>query len=164
MDQIRIIATGGTFDKQYDEISGELTFTQSHLPQIMKQIRCSADYDITFLPLKDSLYMDDSDRKRLYQTSLEAPESRIIIIHGTDTMTLSAEYLNSRQLKGKSIVFTGAMVPYTVSGSDALFNLGTAFSAVQLLDEGIYICMNGNLFESGKVRKNRSLGLFEPLA
>lgn len=161
MEKILIVATGGTFDKQYDEIAGELNFSNSHLPMIMKQVRCTVEYRITYLTLKDSLFMDDGDRQRLFDTCVKAAEQRIVVVHGTDTMTVSAGFLDHPPLHEKTIVFTGAMVPYTVSGSDALFNLGSAFTAVQLLDSGVYVCMNGKLFSSSSVRKNRSRGVFE---
>lgn len=160
-DRLRIIATGGTFDKQYDEIRGELGFSRSHLDEIMEQVRCTLPFEITYLPLKDSLFMDDRDREALYQVCRRAEEDRLIVIHGTDTMTVSSAYLGERGLTDRHIVFTGAMVPYTVTGSDALFNLGAAVAFVQTEAAGIWICMNGQAFDWRNVEKNRSRGIFE---
>ncbi len=159
---IHIIATGGTFDKKYDEIEGALTFKTSHLPEIMKVVRCTLKYELTFLPLKDSLYMDDTDRLSILNACRESPASQIIIIHGTDTMVKTGEFLGTAGLE-KTVVLTGAMVPYSVSGSDAIFNLGTAIGYVQEKSAGVYICMNGHCFPWTDVTKNREKGVFELL-
>ncbi|MDC7246107.1 MAG: asparaginase domain-containing protein [Sphaerochaetaceae bacterium] len=161
-NSIHIIATGGTFDKIYDELKGELTFKNSHLPEIMKRVRCTVDYELTFLPLKDSLLMDDDDRSKILESCRNSSAEQIIIIHGTDSMDLTAKTLGSAFLN-KTIVLTGAMVPYSVSGSDAIFNLGTAVSYVQTQKVGVYISMNGRCFTWDNVRKNRKLGIFEQL-
>ncbi|HOV63691.1 MAG TPA: asparaginase domain-containing protein [Spirochaetia bacterium] len=159
--EIRIIITGGTFDKQYDEIKGQLTFNDTHLPEIIKQVRCSVPIQLELNQLIDSLDMQEENRLRILDSCQKAPEDYIVITHGTDTMTETARVLGKAKL-GKHIVLTGAMVPYSVSGSDALFNLGTAIMAVQLVAPGVYICMNGRCFPWDNVRKNRERGIFEP--
>lgn len=156
---IRIIITGGTFDKKYDEIKGELTFRESHLPHILKQVRCTAPYQLEINQLKDSLEMKEACRQSILESCRRAPEDRILITHGTDTMQQTAAVLGESSLK-KTVVLTGAMVPYSVSGSDALFNLGFAFSAVQLLPAGVYIAMNGRIFCWDDVTKDREQGIF----
>lgn len=162
MDKIRILLTGGTFEKQYDEIQGALTFKKSALPEILKIIRCTAPCEVEEVTLIDSLDMNEDDRTAIVDACRKSSEKRIIIIHGTDTMTNTAERL-SGEIKGKRIVLTGAMVPYSIKDSDALFNLGTAFHAVGCGGDGVFIAMNGRLFEAGKVKKNRETGLFEDL-
>lgn len=159
-DNIRVIVTGGTFDKYYDEIKGELTFRESHLPEILKRARVTLPVAIELNQLIDSLQMQDENRASVLEACRNAVESRIVITHGTDTMTTTAALLGAARL-GKTIVLTGAMVPYRVENSDALFNFGTAFAAVQLLPPGVYIAMNGRVFAQDGVRKNRELGLFE---
>ncbi len=159
-DPIRVIVTGGTFDKHYDEIRGELTFKESHLPQILKLARVTCPVEIEQNQLIDSIHMQDANRKSILEACLRAPEKRIIITHGTDTMTATASILGPEAL-AKTIVLTGAMIPYQIQGSDALFNFGTAFSAVQLLPEGVWIVMNGRIFRWDEVRKNRELGAFQ---
>lgn len=159
-DMIHIIATGGTFDKKYDEIEGALTFKTSHLPEIMKIVRCTLKYKLTFLPLKDSLFMDDSDRSMILHACRESTAKRIIIIHGTDTMEITGRYIGSTDLK-KTIILTGAMVPYSVSSSDAVFNLGTAIGYVEEKPLGVYISMNGRCFDWDNVHKNKEKGVFE---
>lgn len=159
-DNIRVIVTGGTFDKYYDEIKGELTFRESHLPEILKRARVTLPVAIELNQLIDSLQMQDANRASVLEACRRAPETKIVITHGTDTMTTTANLLADAHL-GKTIVLTGAMVPYRVENSDALFNFGTAFAAVQLLPHGIYIAMNGRVFPQDKVRKNRERGLFE---
>jgi L-asparaginase len=160
MDKIRIIITGGTFDKHYDELSGALTFKDSHLPEILQYSRCTLPVELEINQLKDSLDMGDEDRDSIVQSCLNCPEDRIVIIHGTDTMTLTAEKL-AAEIKNKTIILTGAMIPYSISKSDALFNFGCALNAVQMASSGIYLAMNGRLFEAGKVQKNREKGIFE---
>jgi L-asparaginase len=157
---IRIIITGGTFDKHYDEIKGQLTFNDSHLPEIIKQVRCSVPITLELNQLIDSLDMQEENRLRVLDSCRKAPEDFIIITHGTDTMAETARVLGVAGL-GKHIVLTGAMVPYSVSGSDALFNLGTAVMAVQLVEPGVYICMSGRCFPWSNVKKNRERGVFE---
>jgi L-asparaginase len=162
-DSIRIIVTGGTFDKHYDEIRGELTFKESHLPEILKLTRVTVPVEIEQDQLIDSLQMQDANRRSVLEACARAPETRIVITHGTDTMTETARVLGPAGL-GKTIVLTGAMIPYKIQGSDALFNFGTAFTAVQLLPPGVWIVMNGRVFSWDKVRKNKALGVFEELA
>jgi L-asparaginase len=157
---IRVIVTGGTFDKAYDAIKGELTFQESHLPEILERIRVTVPVEIELNQLIDSLQMQDENRRSVLVACQRAVEERIVITHGTDTMDQTARLLGPSGL-GKTIVLTGAMVPYQVQGSDALFNFGTAFAAVQLLPAGVYVAMNGRVFEWDKVRKDRSIGIFE---
>jgi len=157
---IRIIITGGTFDKHYDEIRGSLTFKDSHLPEILKFVRCSVPIELELNQLIDSLDMHTSNRLRVLESCRGAKEERIVITHGTDTMVETAAVLGEAQLP-KTIVLTGAMVPYIFSNSDAVFNLGCAITAVQVLPQGVYIAMNGRIFGWDKVRKNKELGVFE---
>ena len=158
---IRIIITGGTFDKQYDEIRGSLTFKDSHLPEILKFVRCSVPIELELNQLIDSLDMHTSNRLKVLESCRRAAEERIVITHGTDTMVETAAVLGEAGL-AKTIVLTGAMVPYVFSNSDAVFNLGCAVTAVQLLPHGVFIAMNGRVFAWDKVRKNKEVGLFEP--
>ncbi|MCK5902540.1 MAG: asparaginase [Cocleimonas sp.] len=159
---IRLLVTGGTLDKQYNELSGELIFAETQLPKMLKQARCHANIQIETCPMKDSLAMNDSDREHLAQVCLKASESQLVITHGTDTMTLTAAHLAS-QLKNKTIVLLGAMIPYPFKDSDSLFNLGSAISAVQCLPPNIYITMNGKIFRWDHVVKNRKMGCFEAI-
>ena len=159
---IRIIITGGTFDKQYDEIRGSLTFKDSHLPEILKFVRCSVPIELELNQLIDSLDMHTSNRLKVLESCRRASEDQIVITHGTDTMVETAAVLGEAGL-AKTIVLTGAMVPYVFSSSDAVFNLGCAVTAVQLRPHGVFISMNGRVFAWDKVRKNRELGVFEPL-
>ena len=161
-EAIRIIITGGTFDKHYDEIHGELTFKDSHLPEIIRQVRTTIPVNLETNQLIDSLQMHEENRQRVLEACRNAPESRLVVTHGTDTMTETARVLGEAALD-KTIVLTGAMVPYQISGSDALFNLGTAFAAVQFLPRGVWISMNGRVFAWNKVRKNRAEGVFEEI-
>ena len=164
---LRILITGGTFDKRYDAIRGQLTFADTHLPDIVSQVRCSLPIELEINQLVDSLDMQDDNRQRVLEACRRAPEPFIIITHGTDTMAETAAVLGRAMetgdpaLKGKRIVLTGAMVPYSVSGSDALFNLGSAVAAVQLIPSGVYVVMNGRCFPWHAVRKNRERGVFE---
>ncbi len=157
---IRVIVTGGTFDKHYDELRGELTFKESHLPEILRLTRVTVPVEIELNQLIDSLQMQDENRRSVLDACSRAPESRIVVTHGTDTMAETAAILGPARL-AKTVVLTGAMIPYKVQGSDALFNFGTAFSAVQLLPHGVYIVMNGRVFDWDRVRKNREKGVFE---
>lgn len=155
-----IITTGGTFDKYYDEIKGELTFRESHLPRILKASRCTLAVQVVPVLALDSLYMDDSHREKVAATCSERTERRIIITHGTDTMVHTAEVIAAKRLD-KVVVLTGAMVPYALENSDAVFNLGCAVAAVQLLPVGVYLCMSGKIFPHDAVVKNREIGVFE---
>lgn len=160
---MRIIATGGTFDKQYDELRGELTFKDSHLPAILKQARITAPIVLEINQLIDSLHMQEINRQHILASCRAAPEERIVVIHGTDTMALTARVLGEAQL-AKFVVLTGAMIPYAIQGSDALFNLGYACAAAQLLPHGVYLAMNGQIFAWDNVRKNVQNGVFETIA
>jgi L-asparaginase len=159
-DGLCIITTGGTFDKIYDEIRGELTFRRSHLPKILKAARCAVPISVRRLLAIDSLFMDDTHRKKIADACEKREERRIIVTHGTDTMAQTAQVVALRKLP-KVIVFTGAMVPFALENSDAVFNLGCAITAVQLLEPGVYLCMSGKVFLYDQVRKNTSLGVFE---
>jgi L-asparaginase len=159
---IRIIITGGTFDKRYDELKGVLSFKDSHLPDIIRQVRVTEAVELEINQLVDSLEMDDENRKSILDACRRSKEDRIVITHGTDRMVETARVLGPAKLD-KTIVLTGAMVPYSVSGSDSLFNLGCAFAAVQLLPRGVWVVMNGRAFAWDKVRKNYEKGVFEEL-
>lgn len=171
---LRIIITGGTFDKKYDAIRGQLTFKDTHLPDIIEQVRCSLPIELEINQLVDSLDMRDENRLSVLQACCRAAEDMVVITHGTDTMAETATVLGAAMrdgdaaekaaLAGKKIVLTGAMVPYSVSDSDALFNLGGAVLAVQLVEPGVYIVMNGRCFCWENIRKNRALGVFEGVA
>jgi L-asparaginase len=160
---IRIITTGGTFDKQYNPIEGQLTFIESQLPKILKDSRCTSSIILECPIAVDSIDMDALQRKEIVQSMLSSPENQVIVVHGTDTMTLTAELaLQEKDKTDKhTIVFTGAMVPYSLKDSDAVYNLGCAQIAVQLLSPGIYVCMNGSVFEAGKVYKDKVAGIFK---
>jgi len=157
---LRIIATGGTFDKHYDEIEGKLGFGIGHLPQMIRRARITVPLQLEELPLLDSLDMNDADRQRIVAACLRADEQSIVVVHGTDSMQQTAEVLAAAQLP-KAIVLTGAMIPYEVKNSDALFNFGFACGVAQVLPHGVYIAMNAKIFAWDQVRKNRSAGLFE---
>jgi len=159
---LRIIATGGTFDKHYDEIAGKLTFAASHLPQVIQRARITTEIALEELPLLDSLDMQDIDRRRVLASCTHATEQAIVIIHGTDTMRETAAVLGAAALE-KTIVVTGAMIPYAIANSDALFNFGFACGVAQVLPHGVYVAMNGKIFAWDKVEKNRAAGVFEPL-
>ena len=158
--KIRIIITGGTFDKHYDEIKGNLTFKDTHLPEILKFVRCTVPIELEINQLIDSLDMLIANRMQILESCRRAPESHIVITHGTDTMVETGEVLGKANL-GKTIVLTGAMVPFIFSNSDAVFNLGCAITAVQAKPPGVYIVMNGRVFSWDNVRKNKILGSFE---
>ena len=159
---IRIFVTGGTFDKTYDEIRGALSFTDTHLQEMLTLGRSRVDVTVRTLMMVDSLDMTDSDRELIVRNCVQCPESRIVITHGTDTMVETAAVL-ARNVPGKTIVITGAMVPYAFGSSDGLFNLGSALSFAQVLPPGVYIAMNGQQFPWDRVRKNRDTGVFESL-
>jgi len=159
---IRIFVTGGTFDKTYDEIHGRLSFGDTHLQEMLRLGRARVEASVRTLMMIDSLDMTDADREVIVRNCQQTPETRIVITHGTDTMVETAAAL-ARQVSGKTIVLTGAMIPYAFGSSDGLFNLGSALSFVQTLPEGVYIAMNGQHFAWDNVRKNRETGVFEPL-
>ncbi|MBC3920796.1 asparaginase [Undibacterium sp. CY18W] len=156
---LRIIATGGTFDKHYDELAGKLSFADSHLPEVLQRARLTIPVALEVCMLVDSLDMNDSHRQTVLQACQNSAEDAIVIIHGTDTMRETAEVLGAAKL-GKTIVFTGAMIPYEIANSDAFFNLGFACSAAQLLPAGVHVAMNGKVFAWDNVQKNRSAGVF----
>jgi len=159
---IRIIVTGGTFDKKYDEIEGVLTFKETQLPKILRQVRATIPITCETIQLIDSLHMTDDDRLRVLSACQIALETQILVTHGTDTMVQTARLLGEAQLD-KTIVLTGAMIPYSVFNSDALFNLGCSVGAAQLLPVGVYIVMNGRVFSWDNVHKDRRQGVFETI-
>jgi len=159
---LRIIATGGTFDKHYNELNGTLGFADSHLPAAIARARITVGVALEQLPLLDSLDMVDADRARVLASCQAAAEKAIVIVHGTDTMKETAAVLGPAEL-GKTIVLTGAMIPYEIANSDALFNLGFACAAAQTLPPGVYVAMNGQIFAWDNVQKNRAAGVFQPL-
>lgn len=159
---IRVFVTGGTFDKEYDEIRGALDFGESHLPEMLRRGRCALDLELRTLMMVDSLEMSDQDRELIVRSCQRAPEERVVVTHGTDTMVETARAL-AEGVTGKTVVLTGATVPYAFGSSDGLFNLGSALSFVQALPEGVYIAMNGRYFDWDDVRKNRETGRFERL-
>ena len=161
-EPIRLFVTGGTFDKEYDEIHGQLYFEDTHIPQMLELGRCRLDVHVRTLMMIDSLEMTDADRQLIAHNCAEAPEPHIVITHGTDTMVETARVL-AEHVRDKTIVLTGAMIPIAFGSSDGLFNLGGALTAVQVLSPGVYITMNGRIFRSDDVRKNRDTGVFEPL-
>ena len=160
--RIRILVTGGTFDKEYDELSGRLFFKDTHLPEMLGRGRCMLDLQLETVMMIDSLEMDDAGRERIVDRARNASENAIVISHGTDTMVETARALARAGIGGKTIVLTGAMVPYAFGSSDGLFNLGSALSFVQVLPPGVYVAMNGQHFLWDAVRKNRATGCFEP--
>ena len=157
---IRIFVTGGTFDKEYNELSGELFFKETHLYEMLKLGRCGLVFDISTLMMIDSLEMTDFDRKMILENCIRADENKIVITHGTDTMVETARFL-AGFVKDKTILLTGAMIPYKFGSSDGLFNLGSALAFVQTLPHGVYIAMNGKYFNWDNVRKNKKTGVFE---
>ena len=159
-EPIRIFITGGTFDKEYDELAGRLYFRDSHLPEMLKLGRSNLKVEVRTLMMIDSLEMTDADREIILEQCRNAPEKRIVITHGTDTMVETAQTL-AAGIPDKSIVLTGAMVPYKFGSSDGLFNLGSALAFVQTLPAGVYVAMNGRYFPASSVRKNRQTGTFE---
>ena len=160
MQPIRILVTGGTFDKEYNELTGELSFQQTHTGDMLKLGRCLAPVEVETLMMIDSLQMTDADRALILARCRAVAETRIVITHGTDTMEQTAAVLGPAII-GKTIVLTGAMIPYTFGSSDGLFNLGTALAFVQSLEPGVYVAMNGRCFGWNSVRKNTARGIFE---
>src|SRR5687767_2466278 len=157
---IRIFVTGGTFDKTYDEIGGRLSFRDTHLHEMLRLGRSRVDVSIRTLMMVDSLDMTDADRDVIVRNCVQCNESRILVTHGTDTMVETARAL-AAGIAGKTVVLTGAMIPYAFGSSDGLFNLGSALSFAQVLAPGIYVAMNGQHFAWDRVRKNRETGVFE---
>jgi len=159
---IRILVTGGTFDKEYDELTGRLYFRDTHVQEMLTRGRARLELSVETVMMIDSLEMDDRGRAQIVARCRDAAERAIVITHGTDTMVETARALAAAELEGKTIVLTGAMVPYAFGSSDGLFNLGSALSFVQVLPPGVYIAMNGRHFHWDAVRKNRESGVFEP--
>jgi L-asparaginase len=160
VEPVRIFVTGGTFDKNYNELTGQLFFKDSHLPEMLKLGRSNLDVQVRTLMMIDSLNMTDEDRQIILRQCRRAPESRIVITHGTDTMVETAGVL-ARGISDKTVVLTGAMIPYKFGSSDGLFNLGSALAFAQTLPPGVYVAMNGRYFAWNRVRKNRKTGMFE---
>jgi L-asparaginase len=160
---IRVFATGGTFDKEYDEINGRLFFKNSHVREMLNLARCRLALQVETLMMVDSLDLSEADRELIVERCRTTPEKRIIITHGTDTMELTARALEGAAL-AKVIVLTGAMIPYKFGSSDGLFNLGSALAFAQTLEHGVYVAMNGSCFPATRVRKNRENGFFEEIA
>ncbi len=160
---IRILVTGGTFDKEYDEINARLAFKESHLGEMLRLGRCRLEVRLRTIMMVDSLEMTDADREVIAQNCRQCEESKIVITHGTDTMVETARML-ATAVQGKTIVLTGAMIPYAFGSSDGMFNLGSALSFVQVLPPGVYVAMNGQYLGWDEVRKNRSTGIFERTA
>jgi L-asparaginase len=157
---ITVFVTGGTFDKTYDEIRGQLSFRDTHLNEMLRLGRSHVDVTIRTLMMVDSLDMTASDREVIVRNCAQCAETQIVVTHGTDTMVETAEAI-ARGVAGKTVVLTGAMIPYAFGSSDGLFNLGSALSFAQVLPAGVYIAMNGQHFEWDKVRKNKETGAFE---
>ena len=159
---IKLFVTGGTFDKEYNELDGKLFFKDTHVAEMLKLGRCKVDIDVRTLMLIDSLEMTDEDRQLIVRQCVKTTEDRIVITHGTDTMEDTAGVLGM-SVQGKTIVLTGAMVPYKFGSSDGLFNLGSALAFAQVLPAGVYIAMNGRFFTWDNVKKNKKIGEFENL-
>jgi len=161
---IRIFVTGGTFDKEYNELTGSLFFKDTHLPEMLRLGRSRVEVAIETLMMIDSLEMTAADRARIVGECGRAAEARILVTHGTDTIVDTAAALAAAaSVAGKTIVLTGAMIPYAFGSSDGLFNLGSALSFVQALPAGVYVAMNGRCFDWDRVRKNRGSGTFEDI-
>jgi L-asparaginase len=160
---IRIFVTGGTFDKEYDEIHGRLAFEETHVHEMLRLGRSRVEVSVRTLMMVDSLEMTDEDRAVIVRNCAQCDEDRIVVTHGTDTMVDTAAGLAAAAIAGKTIVLTGAMIPYAFGSSDGLFNLGSALSFAQVLPPGVYVAMNGTAFRWDEVRKNRKTGTFERL-
>lgn len=159
---IRIFVTGGTFDKEYNELNGSLYFKDTHLNEMLKLGRSKVKVEVRTLMMMDSIDMKDTDRELIAQNCLKADEDKIIVTHGTDTMVETAKVI-AEKIKDKTIVLTGAMIPYKFGSSDGLFNLGSAIAFVQTMSKGIYISMNGRIFNWDNCRKNKNIGEFEEI-
>ena len=157
---IKIFATGGTFDKEYNEINGELFFKKTHLAELLDLGRSQLNVKIETLMMVDSLEMTEDSKKYIVEKCKKEKTDRIIITHGTDTMVETAALL-AKSIKDKTIILTGAMIPIKFGSSDGLFNLGSALSFIQVIDSGVYITMNGRYFKWDNVKKNKKLGIFE---
>jgi L-asparaginase len=160
--KIKIIVTGGTFDKEYNELTGELFFNKTHIPEMLKLGRSRLELNILTLMMRDSLHMNDSDIKNILEECQNSEEDKILITHGTDKMVNTAKILG-QSIKNKTVVITGAIIPYAFGSSDGMFNLGSALAFVQTLPNGVYISMNGRIFNWNNARKNRENGNFEEI-
>ena len=157
--KLAILVTGGTFDKEYNKLTGRLHFRRTHLPEMLVLGRCRVKTRVQVVMMKDSLAMNHTGRQKILRSCRNAPESRIVITHGTDTMEKTARFLGP-EIKDKTIVLTGAMIPYRFGSSDGMFNLGTAIAFAQLLPPGVFVAMNGRVFNWNHVTKNRKRGYF----
>ena len=162
---IQVFVTGGTFDKEYNYITGQLYFKDSHLSKMFERGRCILDIDLKTLMMIDSLEMTKADRDIISHNCQRCESEKILITHGTDTMVETAAFLAREAIKGKTIVLTGAMIPYAFgTSSDGFFNLGSALAFVQILEPGVYVVMNGRYFNWNNVRKNQKTGYFEEIS
>jgi L-asparaginase len=159
---IRLLVTGGTFDKEFNEVTGELFFKDTHVREMLRLGRCSLHLEIRTLMMIDSTEMTDADREVIHKSCIESGRGHIVVSHGTDTMSETARYLGER-IRDQTVVLTGAVVPYTFGSSDGLFNLGSALAFAQALPPGVYVAMNGRCFRWDNVRKNKSTARFEQL-
>nr|MEE4267463.1 asparaginase domain-containing protein [Candidatus Krumholzibacteria bacterium] len=159
---VRVFVTGGTFDKEYNERDGSLYFKDTHLRDMLKLARSLVDVEVRTLMMIDSLEMDDEDREVILSQCRKSPQDRIVLTHGTDTMEVTARLLGEN-IQNKTIILTGAMIPFAFGSSDGLFNLGSALAFAQSLPHGVYVAMNGRCFKWDNVRKNRDAGVFEEL-
>ena len=160
--KVKILVTGGTFDKEYNEINGKLYFNKTHVHEILALGRSDVAVEIKTLMMVDSLDMTDQDREVLVKNISSAKEKNIVITHGTDTMVETAKYINKRTIE-KTVVITGALIPYKFGSSDGLFNLGAALAFAQVLKSGVYVAMNGKWFPCDGVEKNKETGKFVKL-
>ncbi len=162
--KIRILITGGTFDKEYDELTGALYFRHTHLPEMLRLGRSKLDVEVQTVCMMDSLEMDFEHRAQVLEACRNSPEGRLLVTHGTDTMVETAAVLaQGLAVADKTVVLTGAMVPFAFGSSDGLFNLGSALSFAQVLPPGVYVAMNGRCFPWHNVRKNKAEGVFEEI-
>ncbi|HTD92189.1 MAG TPA: asparaginase domain-containing protein [Chitinophagaceae bacterium] len=159
---IRIFITGGTFDKEYNELDGQLYFKDTHMSDLLEMGRSRLDIEIRTLMMIDSLEMTAEDRELIVHQCLQCEENQIVITHGTDTMSETAKVL-AKEVKNKTILLTGAMIPIKFGSSDGLFNLGSALAFAQTLPPGVYVAMNGRYFNWDNVRKNKQTGVFEEI-
>jgi len=162
-DTVRVYVTGGTFDKEYDERTGRLFFKDSHLSEMLTLGRSRVPVELRTLMMVDSLEMDDDDRELIINQCRKSETDRIVLTHGTDTLEVTARALGEAQIPDKTIVLTGAMIPFAFGSSDGLFNLGAALAFAQSLPPGVYVAMNGRVFDWDNVRKNKDAGQFEEL-
>lgn len=162
--EIQLYVTGGTFDKEYDYITGELYFKDTHLQDMIERGRCTVNLDIKTLMMVDSLEMTEADREIIIHNCKYTKLNKIIITHGTDTIVETAKQIAAEDIPNKTIILMGAMIPYAFgTSSDGFFNLGSALAFAQALSPGVYVVMNGRCFDSDNVRKNRQTGYFEYL-